>query len=54
VRDEGTTVLVVEQDVSRVLAMAQRVYCLRKGAVSLEGRPAELTRARIAAAYFGV
>jgi hypothetical protein len=29
------------------------VYCLRKGAVSLEGRPGELTRARIAAAYFG-
>ena len=36
------------------MELAQRVYCLRKGAVSLEGRPAELTRARLAAAYFGV
>jgi branched-chain amino acid transport system ATP-binding protein len=50
----GTTTLVVDQHVSQVLPLAQRVYCLRKGAVALEGRPAELTRARIAAAYFGV
>jgi len=51
---EGTTTLVVDQNVSQILPLAQRVYCLRKGAVSLEGRPAELTRARIAAAYFGL
>ena len=51
---EGTTTLVVDQDVSQIMELAQRVYCLRKGAVSLEGRPAELTRARLAAAYFGV
>jgi branched-chain amino acid transport system ATP-binding protein len=50
---EGTTTLVVDQNVSQILPLAQRVYCLRKGAVSLEGRPADLTRARIAAAYFG-
>jgi branched-chain amino acid transport system ATP-binding protein len=53
VRAEGTTLVVVEQDVSQVLAVAQRVYCLRKGAVSLEGVPAHLGRAQIAAAYFG-
>ena len=51
---EGTTILVVDQDVSQIMDLAQRVYCLRKGAVSLEGRPADLTRARLAAAYFGV
>jgi branched-chain amino acid transport system ATP-binding protein len=50
---EGTTVLVVEQDVSQVLAVAQRVYCLRKGAVSLAGTPARLGRAELSAAYFG-
>jgi branched-chain amino acid transport system ATP-binding protein len=50
---EGTTLLVVEQDVSQVLAIAQRVYCLRKGTVSLAGTPAHLSRAEIAAAYFG-
>jgi branched-chain amino acid transport system ATP-binding protein len=53
IRAEGTTLVVVEQDVSQVLAVAQRVYCLRKGAVSLEGVPAQLGRAQIAAAYFG-
>jgi branched-chain amino acid transport system ATP-binding protein len=53
VKAEGTTLLVVEQDVSRVLAMAQRVYCFRKGSVSLHDVPSRLTRARIAAAYFG-
>ena len=53
VKHEGTTLLVVEQDVSQVLAVAERVYCFRKGAVSLAGVPADLDRARISAAYFG-
>jgi branched-chain amino acid transport system ATP-binding protein len=51
---EGITTIVVDQNVTQILSLAQRVYCLRKGTVSLEGRPAQLTRARIAAAYFGV
>jgi branched-chain amino acid transport system ATP-binding protein len=54
VRGEGTTVIVVEQDVSQVLTVADRLYCLRKGAVALQGEPASLSRERISAAYFGV
>ncbi len=54
ITSEGTTTVVVDQDVSQIMELAQRVYCFRKGSVSLEGRPADLTRARIAAAYFGV
>jgi branched-chain amino acid transport system ATP-binding protein len=50
---EGTTLVLVEQDVSQVLAVARRVLCLRKGAVALEGAPARLTRAQLSAAYFG-
>jgi branched-chain amino acid transport system ATP-binding protein len=53
IRREGTTVLVVEQDVSQVLAVADRVYCFRKGTVSLAGAPSRLSRAEISAAYFG-
>jgi branched-chain amino acid transport system ATP-binding protein len=53
VKAEGTTLIVVEQDVSQVLAVAQRVYCFRKGTVALEGVPARLTREQISAAYFG-
>jgi branched-chain amino acid transport system ATP-binding protein len=49
----GVTTLVVEQDLSQVLRIADRVYCFRKGTVSLTGRPADLGRAEIAAAYFG-
>jgi branched-chain amino acid transport system ATP-binding protein len=53
VHREGTTLLVVEQDISQVLTVAQRVYCFRKGSVALEGVPRRLTREQISAAYFG-
>jgi branched-chain amino acid transport system ATP-binding protein len=50
----GTTVILVEQDVSQSLKVANRVYCLLEGKVSLTGRPAELSREQISLAYFGV
>ena len=50
----GTTVLVVEQDISQALAVADRVMCLLEGRVSLEGTPGELERSQITAAYFGL
>lgn len=50
----GTSVLVVEQDISQALAVADRVWCLLEGRVSLAAqRPDELDRDRITAAYFG-
>jgi branched-chain amino acid transport system ATP-binding protein len=53
IRRNGTTILVVEQDLSAALAAADRVYCLREGRVSLHGRPADLSHEVIHAAYFG-
>ncbi len=50
----GTTVLVVEQDISQALAVADRVMCLLEGRVSLVGTPDELERSQITAAYFGL
>ena len=50
---EGTTVVLVEQDVARALATADRAYCLLEGRVSLHGRAGELTREQVAGAYFG-
>jgi branched-chain amino acid transport system ATP-binding protein len=50
---EGTTVVLVEQDTSRALAVADRAYCLLEGRVSLQGSTSELTRERIVEAYFG-
>ncbi len=54
IRGEGTTLIVVEQDVNRALGIADRVYCLQEGRVTLEGRPSDLTREQIKLAYFGV
>lgn len=51
---EGTSVLVVEQDIGQAMEVADRLYCFQEGRVSLEGPPGALTRKQIAAAYFGV
>jgi branched-chain amino acid transport system ATP-binding protein len=51
---EGTTVLVVEQDINQALTMSDRFYCFQEGRVSLEGRPSEVSREQIKSAYFGV
>lgn len=50
----GTSVLVVEQDVKRALAVADRVQCLLEGRTSLESPAADVTRERAVAAYFGI
>lgn len=51
---QGTTVLVVEQDVNQSLKVADRVQCLLEGRTVLEGSPTTLSRAEIASAYFGI
>jgi len=50
----GATVLLVEQDLGRVLATAQRVVCMLEGRVVLEGPARGLTREQITGAYFGL
>lgn len=50
----GTTLIIVEQDVNRSLQVADRVYCLLEGRVSLQGQPASLRPEQISQAYFGV
>jgi branched-chain amino acid transport system ATP-binding protein len=54
IRAEGTAIVVVEQDIVQALDVADRVYCFQEGRMTLSGRPAELTRDAIHAAYFGV
>ena len=51
---QGTTVLVVEQDVNQALKVADRVQCLLEGRTVLEGTPSTLTRDQVASAYFGI
>ncbi|MBC7812767.1 MAG: ABC transporter ATP-binding protein [Burkholderiales bacterium] len=50
----GTTVILVEQDVSQGMKVASRVYCLLEGEVSLSGPPSEIDLQAVARAYFGV
>ena len=53
IRESGAAMVVVEQDISRALSMADRVYCLMEGRVTLEGNATDVTRHAIHAAYFG-
>ena len=46
--------IVVEQDIGQALKIADRVYCMMEGRVTLTGTPASLSRAAIHDAYFGV
>jgi branched-chain amino acid transport system ATP-binding protein len=50
----GMTAVVVEQDIGQAMVVADRVYCLLEGRVSLRGRPDELDHEQITAAYFGM
>jgi branched-chain amino acid transport system ATP-binding protein len=54
IRDAGTAVVVVEQDVSLAQKCADRVYCMLEGRITLTGKSSELSREAIAEAYFGV
>jgi len=50
----GATILLVEQDLTRALGLAERVICMLEGRFVLEGRREELTREQITDAYFGL
>ena len=53
IKAEGTSVVLVEQDIVQAMKVADRVYCFQEGRLSLSGRPRELTRDQIHRAYFG-
>ena len=55
VNDEGTAVLLVEQNVATALRVAHRAYVLEEGRIAAEGTPDELMqRDEIRHAYLGV
>lgn len=53
IREQGTTVILVEQDLSRTLRVADRILCVLEGRVVLAGRTDELARQQVVDAYFG-
>jgi len=54
IKDAGASVVVVEQDIGQALKVADRVYCMMEGRVTLTGTPDELSKEAIHEAYFGV
>ena len=55
VRDEGTAVLLVEQNVLKALDIADRAYVLEQGRIVAQGLPADLLKQpQIREAYLGV
>ena len=52
--DEGATIVLVEQDLSRATGVADRVVCMLEGRLVLEGARGELSREEITDAYFGL
>lgn len=54
IRESGASLIVVEQDIGQAMKVADRVYCMMEGRVTLEGTPEGLSRDNIHAAYFGV
>jgi branched-chain amino acid transport system ATP-binding protein len=53
IKAEGTSVVLVEQDIVQAMKVADRVYRFQEGRLSLTGRPRDLTRDQIHRAYFG-
>jgi branched-chain amino acid transport system ATP-binding protein len=49
----GTSVILVEQDLERAMDTCDRVYCMLEGRIVLSGRPGEVSREDVVAAYFG-
>lgn len=54
IQESGASLIVVEQDIGQALKVADRVYCMMEGKVTLEGTPEGLSREAIHDAYFGV
>jgi len=52
--ESGATMVLVEQDLARALAAADRVICMLEGRVVLTGTSSELSREEITGAYFGL
>jgi branched-chain amino acid transport system ATP-binding protein len=51
---EGTTIVLVEQDINRALDASSRFYCLQEGRLALTAPTKDFNRAAITAAYFGL
>jgi branched-chain amino acid transport system ATP-binding protein len=50
----GTTIVLVEQDISLALGIAKSLVCMLEGRITLQGSAKDLSREQITEAYFGL
>lgn len=53
IKQAGASLIVVEQDIGQAMQVADRVYCMMEGRVTLSGTPDDLSTDAIHNAYFG-
>jgi branched-chain amino acid transport system ATP-binding protein len=53
-RQAGTTIILVEQDLRRAMASVTRLICMLEGRIVLSGAAGSLTREAVMDAYFGL
>lgn len=53
IKASGAAIIVVEQDIGRALSVADRVYCMMEGRITLAASAATVSREAIHTAYFG-
>ena len=53
-KQDGVSILLVEQDLSLAIKHTDYIYCMREGEIVLEGKSQELDRNDIKSAYFGL
>jgi len=51
---ENVSAIIVEQDTTRALSVADRAYCFQEGRISLEGKTDSLSKQAINQPYFGI
>jgi branched-chain amino acid transport system ATP-binding protein len=53
IRETGAAIVIVEQDIAQALKVADRIYCMMEGRITLSGKSGDLDRNAIHQAYFG-
>ena len=53
IKQSGASLVVIEQDIGQALKVADRIYCMMEGRITLSGAPEKLSRDAIHDAYFG-
>ncbi len=53
IKASGASIVIVEQDIGHALKVADRIYCMMEGRITLSGRSSEVSRDAIHSAYFG-